>query len=42
MAMPMMEIGIVDVGMDQRRVPVEMRVWFAHRPAVSMVVVVVM
>lgn len=42
MAVPMVEIGIVDVGVDQRRVPMDMRVWFARQPVVGMVVMDVM
>lgn len=41
MAVPVMEIGVVDVGVNQRRMPVEMPVRFAHRPVVSVVVVFV-
>ena len=41
MAVPVMEIGVVDVGVNQRRMPVEMPVRFIHQPVVSMVVVCV-
>lgn len=41
MAVPVMEIGEVDVGVNQRCMPVEMPVRFARRPFVRMVVVCV-
>ncbi len=41
MAVSVVEIGVVDVGVDQRRMSVEMCVRLAHRSILDVVVVVV-
>ena len=40
--MPMMQIRIVQVCMTQRPMPMPVRMWFCHRAAMSMLMMVVM